>query len=58
MRRERQGSRKNFRNKKGVFDAGEVWLEALRDFENELHEHVEQAKKDQLRFQDGRLTGP
>ena len=32
-----------------------MWLEALRDFENELHEHVEQAKKDQLRFQDGRL---
>jgi hypothetical protein len=36
-------------------DAGAVWLEALLDFENELHEHVEQAKKDQLRFGDGRL---
>jgi hypothetical protein len=42
-------------DKKSVFHAGAVWLEALSDFENELHEHVEQAKKDQLRFQDGRL---
>jgi hypothetical protein len=42
-------------NKKSLFHTSEVWLEALCDFENELHEHVEQAMKDQLRFQDGRL---
>ena len=42
-------------DKKSVFDAGKVWLEALYDFENELHEHVEAAGEDQLRFQDGRL---
>jgi hypothetical protein len=42
-------------DKKSVFDAGEVWLEGLYDFENELHEHVEKAGKDQLHFQDGRL---
>jgi hypothetical protein len=42
-------------DKKSVFDAGAVWLEALRDFENELHGHVEDAAKDQQKFQDGRL---
>jgi hypothetical protein len=41
--------------KKSLFHPGKVWLEALLDFENDLHEHVEQAIKDQLRFQDGRL---
>jgi hypothetical protein len=36
---------------------GKLWLEALHDFENELHEHVEKAGKDELRFQTGRLLG-
>jgi hypothetical protein len=40
---------------KSRFHTGAVWLEALLDFDNELDEHVEQAMKDQLRFQDGRL---
>lgn len=42
-------------SKKTAFDAGKVWLEALLDFENELHEHAEGARKDQRRFQTGRL---
>jgi hypothetical protein len=42
-------------NKKNLFHAGETWHEALCDFENKLHEHVEEAKKDQIRFQKGRL---
>ena len=42
-------------SKKSRFHPGKAWLEALRDFENELHEHLEEAKKDQLRFQTGRL---
>lgn len=42
-------------SKKSWADPGKVWLEALCDFENELHEHVEKAGKDQLRLQDGRL---
>jgi hypothetical protein len=42
-------------SKKTRFHAGNVWLEALCDFENELHEHVEKTGKDQLRFQTGRL---
>jgi hypothetical protein len=41
--------------KKIWLHAGKLWLEALCDFENELHEHVEEAKKDQFRFQDRRL---
>ena len=41
--------------KKSVFHAGEVWLEALLEFEDELHEHLEAAGKDPRRFQDGRL---
>ena len=41
--------------KKNCLHPGEVWLEALRDFENELYEHVEAAEKDQLKFQTGRL---
>ncbi len=44
-----------FSDKKSCFQSGAVWLEALRDFENELHGHVERAMEDQLRFQDGRL---
>jgi hypothetical protein len=44
-------------SKKTRFHAGKVWWEALSDFLNELHEHVEKAKKDQLRFQDRRLLG-
>ena len=40
---------------KSRFHTGAVWLEALLDFDNELDEHVGQAMKDQLRFQDGRL---
>jgi hypothetical protein len=50
----RPGARKNF-DKKSCFHPGKMWFEALCDFENELHEHVEEAKKDRLRFQDGRL---
>jgi hypothetical protein len=42
-------------SKKALFHAGPVWLEALRDFENELLEHLEEAKKDELKFQTGRL---
>jgi hypothetical protein len=42
-------------SKKTRFHAGNVWLEALCDFENQLHEHVEKTGKDQLRFQTGRL---
>jgi hypothetical protein len=42
-------------DKKSCFPTGEVWLEALGDFENQLHEHVKLSKNDQLRFQDGRL---
>jgi hypothetical protein len=42
-------------DKKRLFYAGKVWLEALRDFENELHEHVKLAKNDERRFEDGRL---
>ena len=42
-------------SKKGWLHPGKVWLEALYDFENELHEHVEDAQKDELRFQTGRL---
>jgi hypothetical protein len=41
--------------KKTPFHPGKVWLEALCEFENELHEHVENAEKDELRFQTGRL---
>ncbi|HEV3098862.1 MAG TPA: hypothetical protein VGY75_04030 [Candidatus Udaeobacter sp.] len=41
--------------KKRRFHPGEVWWEALCDFRNELHEHIEGAKKDQRRFQNGRL---
>jgi hypothetical protein len=41
--------------KKSRFYAGKVWFEALRDLRNELYEHVVRGKKDQLRFQDGRL---
>jgi hypothetical protein len=41
--------------KKRRLHPGEVWWEALCDFRNELHEHVEEAKKDQRRFQTGRL---
>jgi hypothetical protein len=41
--------------KKSSFHAGKLWLEALCDFEKELHEHVEEAEKDQFRFQDRRL---
>jgi hypothetical protein len=41
--------------KKSRLYPGKVWWEALCDFRNELHEHVEEAKKDQLRFQTGRL---
>ena len=41
--------------RKNRFHPGKMWLEALSDFENELHEHVEQAEKDQFRFQNGRL---
>jgi hypothetical protein len=37
--------------------AGKVWREASCDFRKDLHEHVEQAKRDQLRFQDRRLLG-
>jgi hypothetical protein len=56
------GGRK-IKNKKSSFNAGEVWweaagplwLEALCDFRNELHEHVETAENDQLRFQTERL---
>src|SRR5215472_5703217 len=36
---------------------GKVWWSALCNFRSELHEHVEKAKKDQLRFQTGRLYG-
>jgi len=42
-------------SKKTRFHAGNVWLEALCDFENELHEHVEKTGKDKVRLQDGRL---
>jgi hypothetical protein len=45
----------NSLKKKSSLHPGETWLEALHHFENELHEHVEGAKKDQLRFQTGRL---
>ena len=47
--------RGKFLTKKALCDAEEVWREALLGFLDGLHEHVEQAKKDQLRFQDGRL---
>src|SRR5512132_2911426 len=42
-------------SKKGGFHSGKVWLEALFDFENELHDHFAKAEKDQLKLQDGRL---
>ena len=41
--------------KKRRFHPGKIWWEALCDFRNELHKHAEEAKKDQLRFQTGRL---
>ena len=44
-------------DKKGVFDAGAVWLEALLEFEDELHEHLEATGEDPRRFQEGRLWG-
>jgi hypothetical protein len=44
-----------FLNKKSRFYAGAVWLEALLEFEDELHEHLEAAGEDPRRFQDGRL---
>jgi hypothetical protein len=44
-----------FMTKKRRLHPGEVWWEALCDFRNKLHEHVEEAKKDQRRFQTGRL---
>ena len=54
--RETGGLPENFMSKKTAFDGGKVWLEAFSDFENELHEHVEQpGKEDQLKFQVGRL---
>jgi hypothetical protein len=42
-------------SKKSWLDPDKVLWEASCDFRNELHEHVEEAKKDQLRFQEGRL---
>jgi hypothetical protein len=42
-------------SKKIWLHPGKVWLEALCDFENELHMHLEEAGKDQLKLQDGRL---
>jgi hypothetical protein len=47
----------NFMDKKRLFHSGEVWLEALREFGDELHGHMEWAGEDRLRFQDGRLYG-
>jgi hypothetical protein len=41
--------------KKRDFHPGKVWWEALCDFRNELHAHVENAEYDQLRFQTERL---
>src|SRR5262245_518318 len=41
--------------RKKRFHPGEMWLEALCDFENELHGHLKEARKDQLKFQTGRL---
>ena len=42
-------------SKKSGFHPGKLWLEALYDFEDELHEQVRTAEDDQLKFQDGRL---
>jgi len=49
------GARGKSKSKKVGLDAGGVWLEALVEFGEELHGHVEGAKADQLRFQKGRL---
>jgi hypothetical protein len=54
-RGEHVATSKNFMTKKSSLHPGKVWLEALCDFENELHAHIEEAEKDQLRLQTGRL---
>jgi hypothetical protein len=44
-------------DKKVGFHPGEVWLGALRNFEEELHEELEIPGSDRLRFQNGRMYG-
>lgn len=50
-----QGAGKITSKKKAFLHWQGLVLKAFCDFRNELHEHVEKAKKDQLRFQTGRL---
>jgi hypothetical protein len=54
--RSREPHLKNRQRLRKIYEeSGRVWLDALCDFENALHKHVEEAEDDQLRFQTERL---